>query len=129
MQDQPRPLELLRTVAEFLRSSVLPAASGHLAYELRVALNALELVARDLTLAGGSDAAEAHRLADIIGAHASLEELNRILCARLGDGTLTIATPGVLEHLWETTLAKLAVDQPRYAAYRREQENRVTPAT
>jgi hypothetical protein len=28
----------------------------------------------------------------------------------------------VKEHLWQTTLAKLAVDQPNYAAYKRELE-------
>jgi hypothetical protein len=27
------------------------------------------------------------------------------------------------EHLWQTTLAKLAVDQPNYAAYRREMKS------
>ena len=29
-------------------------------------------------------------------------------------------TPGLAEHLWQTTLDKLAVDQPGYDSYRRE---------
>ena len=29
-------------------------------------------------------------------------------------------TPGLSDHLWATTLAKLAVDQPQYGAYRHE---------
>ena len=29
-------------------------------------------------------------------------------------------TPGLLPHLWQTTLDKLAVDQPGYDSYRRE---------
>jgi hypothetical protein len=32
---------------------------------------------------------------------------------------MDLDTVGLAEHLRETTLAKLAVDQPRYAAYRR----------
>ena len=31
-----------------------------------------------------------------------------------------LATPGLADHLWQTTLAKLAVDQPNYASYKRE---------
>ena len=38
---------------------------------------------------------------------------------------LDLATPGVSDHLWATTMAKLAVDQPTYAAYRAELESRV----
>ena len=29
-----------------------------------------------------------------------------------------LATPGFTEHLWATTLAKLAVDQPNYSGYK-----------
>ncbi len=29
-----------------------------------------------------------------------------------------LATPGLAEHLWAVTLAKLAVDQPTYWGYR-----------
>jgi len=31
-----------------------------------------------------------------------------------------LQTPGLSEHLWQTTMAKLAVDQPNYASYKRE---------
>jgi hypothetical protein len=129
VQDKPRPPELVGIVAEFLRTSVLPVCTGRLAYDLRVAVNALEIAARELTTASASDDAEAGRLAVLLAAEGSLEDLNRLLCTRLRDGTLTASTPGLIGHLWETTLAKLAVDQPAYAAYRRERERGETPAT
>ncbi len=31
---------------------------------------------------------------------------------------MDLETPGLADHLWETTLAKLAVDQPNYWGYR-----------
>jgi hypothetical protein len=31
-----------------------------------------------------------------------------------------LQTPGLADHLWQTTMDKLAVDQPNYAAYKRE---------
>jgi len=36
-----------------------------------------------------------------------------------------LRTPGLSEHLWQTTMDKLAVDQPNYASYKRELEKGV----
>ena len=35
-------------------------------------------------------------------------------------GEVDLQTPGLSEHLWQTTMDKLAVDQPNYASYKRE---------
>jgi hypothetical protein len=43
-----------------------------------------------------------------------------MLAGKIASGEADLRTPGLAEHLWQTTLAKLAVDQPNYAAYRRE---------
>jgi len=58
MQDQPTPVELINAVAEFLRADVAPQLSGHAAFKLRVGLNALDLVVRQLTHEASGDAAE-----------------------------------------------------------------------
>jgi hypothetical protein len=34
-----------------------------------------------------------------------------------------VSTPGLTEHVWQTTMDKLAIDQPNYASYRRERES------
>ena len=47
----------------------------------------------------------------------SLGELNRVLAERIAKGELDLQTPGLSEHLWQTTMDKLAVDQPNYASY------------
>jgi len=91
---------------------------------LRVSINALDLVTRQLALARGSDAAEAARLTKLLGMDGSLVELNRVLADRVANGELDLRTPGLSEHLWQTTLAKLAVDQPNYASYKREMEEK-----
>ena len=120
MQDEPTPIELTKAVADFLRNDIAPAISGHNAFKLRVAINALELVARQLTIAEGSDAAEAASLKQLLGIDGALIDLNRALAEKIGTGEVDLATPGLAEHLWQTTMAKLAVDQPNYASYRRE---------
>jgi Domain of unknown function (DUF6285) len=120
MQDEPTPIELAKAVADFLRNDIAPLISGHNAFKLRVAINALDLVTRQLTLEEGSDAAEAARLTRLLGIEGPLIELNRALSDRIAKGELDLGTPGLAEHLWQTTMDKLAVDQPNYASYRRE---------
>lgn len=120
MQDEPTPTELIKAVADFLRNEIAPAISGHNAFKLRVSINALDLVTRQLVLEQGSDAAEATRLSKLLGRQGSLGELNRALSDQIAKGEVDLETPGLADHLWQTTLAKLAVDQPNYASYKRE---------
>ena len=120
MQDEPTPTELIKAVADFLRNDIAPEVTGHNAFKLRVSINLLDLVARQQTLEQESDAAELARLAQLLDTQGSLGELNRALADRIAKGEIDLQTPGLAEHLWQTTMAKLAVDQPNYAAYRRE---------
>jgi hypothetical protein len=120
MQDEPTPVELTKAVADFLRNDITPMIKGHNAFKLRVAINMLDLVTRQLTLEQGSDAAEAARLSQLLDLQGSLIELNRALAGKIASGELDLQTPGLSEHLWQTTMDKLAVDQPNYAAYKRE---------
>ena len=39
---------------------------------------------------------------------------------KIAKGELDLQTRGLAEHLWQTTMDKLAVDQPNYASYKRE---------
>ncbi len=54
----------------------------------------------------------------------SLGELNRMLADQIAKGEVDLQTSGLADHLWQTTMDKLAVDQPNYASYRRELENK-----
>jgi hypothetical protein len=120
MQDEPTPTELIKAVADFLRNDIAPVIKGHNAFKLRVGINALDLVTRQLALEQGSDADEAARLRDLLGMDGTLIELNRALSEKLAKGEVDLHTPGLAEHLWQTTMDKLAVDQPSYASYKRE---------
>ena len=124
MQDEPTPIELTKAVADFLRNDVAPAISGHDAFKLRVAVNVLDLVARQLTLTEGSDAVEAASLKKLLGIDGALIDLNRALAEKIAAGEVDLTTPGLSEHLWQTTMAKLAVDQPNYGSYKRELERK-----
>lgn len=117
MQDEPKPTEILAAVARFLKDVVAAETTGHTAFNARVAANALEMMGRQLETAPDAEAAELARLQQLLGRDGDLNALNTELCVRLKSGELDLQTPGLAEHLWDVTLAKLAVDQPRYWGY------------
>jgi len=118
MQDRPSPSELIGAVAAFLKNVVAPETKGALSFNARVAANALEMMKRELDTAPVEDAAELARLKALLGADGSLFDLNAELSRRIEAGEIDLTTPGLKDHLWATTLAKLAVDQPTYGGYR-----------
>jgi hypothetical protein len=82
-------------------------------------VSALELIGRELTLSPASDAAELGSLVALLGHDGPLADLDGELEQRIARGEIDLATPGLKEHLWASVMAKLAVDQPRYASYQR----------
>jgi hypothetical protein len=122
MQDRPSAAQLVAAVRDFLERVAQPELSGHSAFHARVAANALAIVERELALGAQQDAAERERLRALLGGDGPLEAQNRALCREIRAGRIARDTPGLLEHLRATTLAKLAVDQPGYSGYRRALE-------
>ena len=118
MQDRPSPSELIGAVAAFLKNVVATETQGALSFNARVAANALEMMKRELDTAPAEDAAELERLQALLGRDGSLFDLNVELSRRIEAGEVDLSTPGLKDHLWATTLAKLAVDQPTYGGYR-----------
>ena len=128
MQDHPSPTELLEAVAAFLREQVVPAAEGTLAFHARVAANALDIARRELLVDTSQAAGERASLQALLdSSETDLDALQRTLCRRIADGALDLATPGLADHLWRTTRAKLAVDQPGYGSYRRSLDPSISP--
>ncbi len=120
MQDPPTVTELLEATASFVREVAVPQLSGQASFHARVAANALDVVKRELELRPAAERDEHARLQALLHTDGSLDELNSLLSRRIAAGEVGLQTPGVAEHLWATTLAKVAIDQPTYASYRRE---------
>ena len=136
MQDSPGPEQLLAAVTRFLRDEAGPALgrSGQdaLAYNARVAANMLDIVSRQLQLAPTANADEETRLRLLLDDPASTDDLARLnqrLAERIAEGDLGTGQAALTEHLWRTTLAKLAVDQPSYATYRQSLSAAADPDT
>ncbi len=119
MRAYPTSAVLLDSVARYLRADGATVSSS--AFNTRVSVNILELVARELRQQDVAVADEHERLVDLLG-EGDLDALRDLLCARIADGTIASNDPEMLEHLRLTILDRVAIDQPRYSAYRRARE-------
>ncbi|HVM98921.1 MAG TPA: DUF6285 domain-containing protein [Caulobacteraceae bacterium] len=119
MREQPGLTELIDAVSEFITRDLAPTLTGRLAFHARVAANVLAIVKREVEQGPAADLADAHRLAALLGGEGDPATQTEELCRRIEAGEIAADDPALIEHLWATTLATLAVDQPGYATYRR----------
>jgi hypothetical protein len=113
----PPATELLASASHFLRDDLLPTLSGAQAFNLRVSINAIELVRREIELQDAADKREHGRLAKLLNSNAGLEEMREELCKKIASGEITLDEPALREHLRATAIDRLAIDQPNYSAY------------
>lgn len=116
MSGYPSAADLIEAVRAFLQE-IEASLVGREAFHAKVAGNVLGIVERELRQ--GPDRVEAEALAGLLGRDAPLAELRAGVCAALREGQMSVDTPGLLDGLTTATLAKLAVDNPRFSTYRR----------
>lgn len=124
MLDDPNAVEILAAVAKFLREVLPPLLPPREAFDAKVAANALDLVGREIVAGRAGEAAERERLVALLGRDGGLADLNAALSEHLREQGPEAVTLALREHLWATTLEKLAVDQPKYSAYLRALEEK-----
>jgi hypothetical protein len=128
---QPRPTveELLDAVRTFLEDDVLPTLDGRLRFHMRVAVNVLATVERELRERPSADARERAGLTRLLR-HLGVDETpaaadtrageddvtarGRALAAAIRRGTVDIDDPRLLDHLRRTARADVAIANPRW---------------
>jgi hypothetical protein len=118
MRNRPT-IDELRAALDDFHVAADPSAPVHAFYS-RVAENVTALIAREVDLGPAFEAAERQRLRILLGVDGDLEGLNRALCAAIRSGELAAGDPALLHHLRLTARENLAIDNPRYASYRRD---------
>lgn len=122
--DRPDRLEILQAVETLLDRDIKPRIDGPQGYHLRIAINMLRILRRELEASSSFERVEREGLEALVGELTSasdegeaLAEANAELCARIRDGRIAYDDPALREHLRATVMAKIAIDQPKYPSY------------
>ena len=115
--DMPRLDELLGSVRDFLHGDVMKTTQGRTNFLARVAGNSLDIVLRDLATGSRHRAEELSRLQVLLGRSGTLLELRSALTERLRAGTINLDNKALTDHLRQTVVNQVAIDQPRYSGY------------
>jgi aminoglycoside phosphotransferase (APT) family kinase protein len=124
--DMPRADELLTSVRDFLRDDVMTATRGRTSFLSRVASNSLDVVLREVDLGPTHRSREQRGLERVLGRSGDLETLRWELVRGLRDGSIPLDLPGLADHLRQTVVDQVAIDQPRYSGYQTALSSRST---
>ncbi|SDF37199.1 hypothetical protein SAMN04488243_14612 [Thermus arciformis] len=110
--DRPTLDELLEAVGEFLEKELLPSvADPRLRFQTLVALNALGIARRELSLGEALAEEDRRELGALLGLEGAPEELLGVLARRIREGQ---APPGTFAFLKAHVVRKLKVASPKY---------------
>ena len=115
MTTHPSTPELVDAVIGFIERNAAPNLTDHDAFLARVAVNVLGVVKRELQQGPALEDAARARLAALLGREGAYTDLNAALCEAIRTGAVDASTPGLIDHLRAETIARVAIDQPKYA--------------
>lgn len=114
-RSQPDTATLLRMAVEHLDKEVYPTLEGAPRYRLRVAINVLRIVERELTLGPSFDAAEVAELAALYEDRQEPGEATAdALAAEIRSGERSIDDPQLTRFLRRNLERALRVNNPRW---------------
>jgi hypothetical protein len=111
---QPDASALLAAAIDYLERELLPTLAGYHRFQCRVTVNVLAQVRRELALAPGQADAERARLIALLGHPGDRDALSRELAARIRAGDLALDDPALLDHLRQSLVEALRINNPRW---------------
>jgi hypothetical protein len=87
---------------------------GRTGFLARVAANSLDIVGREMEMGAEARRLEADRLRILLGMDCSPGELRLLLVEGLRDGIIAMDADGLVDHLRNTVVNQVLIDQPTY---------------
>ncbi len=131
--DMPRVDELLESVRDFLHGEVRHATEGRTNFLALVAGNSLDIALRERLIGPQLHRYELERLTALVGDSTSMasdravsdaqvaEQVTALrwrLVHALRDGSMPLDAPGLADYLRTAVAHQVAIDQPKYSAFR-----------
>ncbi len=110
----PPAADLLGAVRDYLDAEVLPGLHDDKWFNVKIAINVLALIERELRLGAQADSEDRTRLESLTRAHGSLDELTARLALAIREGAIAWDDPALLDHLRRTTADALRINNPKW---------------
>jgi hypothetical protein len=111
---KPDAPALLDAAIDYLERELLPGLAGYHRFQCRVTVNVLAQVRRELAQAPGQADAERTRLIALLGHPGERDALSRELAARIRAGDIALDDPALLDHLRQSLVEALRINNPRW---------------
>lgn len=111
-QSYPDSSILLKAAIDHLETSLYPKLSGQDRYLLRVTINALRIVERELLLGSTLDDEEAQQLRSLMGAEGEPEAVLEMLTQQIEAGSRTLDDPELTGFLKDRVGRALKINNP-----------------
>ncbi|MBW2939810.1 DUF6285 domain-containing protein [Zhongshania aquimaris] len=116
--NKPNISQLCDALQSFLETELAPAVSDSaLKYKLKIAGNVLGIIARESELGEEFKRLESDQLNTLLGDDGSEGNQNQRLIKLINSADILSQEDDILAALERITLAKMAIDNPRYASY------------
>jgi hypothetical protein len=113
---KPDATLLLDAAIDYLARELSPTVDGYHRFQLRVTVNVLAQVRRELALRAPQADAERARLVALLGREGERDELSRELAARIRSGGIALDDPALLDHLRRSLVEALRINNPKWLA-------------
>jgi hypothetical protein len=113
----PTAAELIKAVIEQLESELLPSLQGEQTFHLRISINALRMVGRELDEGAQLIKQDEIALQNLVGdanTKRNAEESAALLIEKIKLGELSENDADLMDYLFSHTQRRLKIDNPRY---------------
>ena len=115
-QSRPIAPDMLAVVREWLDREVLPEMADDRKFNMRVAINVLATVERELRQGPALNQAEAERLAALLGRDGAQADLNKTLSDEIRAGKRGLEDRALVDHIRKSVDAALAINNPKWSS-------------
>ena len=114
--DRPSNIELITAVIDFLNSDIKEELPPHLVFKLRIVINVLQIVQREIDLGENLSKEAEELIKEVIE---STQEPSLVELANSIKEGLELDKESLKKALIEITKSKISVDNPRYSTFKK----------
>lgn len=113
-QSYPDIKTLLTAAIRYMEGELMPTLDGYHRFKVRVTVNVLNTIRRELEMRGDQSKSEHERLVAILGHDGDLETLSRELSNRIRKGEFSLDDERLRAHIKQSLSDALSIANPKW---------------